>query len=175
MRFKEFQTKCETATGKKRYALAFLLGAAMTLTTPPIGIAPLLLFCVPGLVYLTINAERRESFLSGWAFGSGYFIFGLYWVSAALFVDIGQWGWVLPLSAVAGPAVLAVFYGFIPLLARRWRGEPAAYALAIVAAWSGIEWLRGHVMTGFPWNLPGYSWHWGLPVMQASAVLGFTV
>jgi apolipoprotein N-acyltransferase len=173
MRYREFKQKCEAVAGFRRYALSFLLGAALTLTMPPIGCFPLLLVSVPGLVFLSLNAPTRwKSFLTGWAFGAGYFIFGLYWISAALFVDIAQWGWVLPLSAIAGPAALGLCYGFIPLLARRWRQDEAAYALALAASWAAVEWLRGHLFTGFPWNLPGYAWHWVPPVMQASAVAG---
>ncbi|MEZ0222958.1 MAG: apolipoprotein N-acyltransferase [Alphaproteobacteria bacterium] len=173
MRYATFKTKCEHITGFKKYALAFGLGGLLTFTMPPIGFVPALLVCVPGLVFLSINAPTRwKSFLTGWVFGAGYFIFGLYWISAALFVDLSQWGWALPFSAILGPAVLALFYGFIPLLARRWRQNEPAYALAVCAIWSAIEYLRGHVLTGFPWNMPGYAWHWMLPVLQAASVAG---
>ena len=173
MHYKTFKSKCEHITGVKKYALAFGLGALLTFTMPPIGFFPVLLVSIPGLVFLSINAPTPwKSFLTGWVFGMGYFIFGLYWISAALFVDIAQWGWVLPLSAIVGPSIVALYYGFIPLIARRWRKNEAAYAFAVAAAFAGIEWLRGHLFTGFPWNLPGYAWHWVLPVMQTSSVVG---
>lgn len=173
MRYGEFRKKCEAVSGWQRYALAFLLGAVMTVTLPPVGFVPALLVCVPGLAFLTLNTPTRwKSFFTGWAFGAGYFIFGLYWVSAALFVDIAQWGWALPFSAIAGPTVLGLFYGFIPLMARRWRHDKAAYALAMAVSWGIVEWLRGHLFTGFPWNIPGYAWHWILPVMQSTAFVG---
>lgn len=159
--------------GFRKQALAFLLGAVMTLTLPPLGIFPLLLLCIPAFITLSsASATKGGSFLTGWMFGCGYFIFGLYWVSAALFVDIEQWKWVLPLSLVAGPAVLALFYGFIPLIAHRFRGNASAHALIFVAAFAGIEWIRGHALTGFPWNLAGYTWHHVLPLMQTSAAVG---
>jgi apolipoprotein N-acyltransferase len=171
--FNRFRFTLENMTGFRRYAAAFLLGAAMTAALAPIGLFPVLLLCVPGFLFLARHAPTRgKSFLVGWAFGSGYFIFGLYWISAALFVDIHQWGWVLPLSVIVGPALLALYYGFISLLAHRYRAAPAAHAMAVVAAWSGIEWLRGHLLTGFPWNLAGYAWHWDLPVMQTAAFTG---
>ncbi len=173
MRYSTFKSKCENVRGFRKYALTFALGALMTFTMPPIGFVPALLVCVPGLIFLSINAPTRwKSFLTGWVFGAGYFIFGLYWISAALFVDIAQWGWVLPLSAILGPSVLGLCYGFVPLIARRWRGSEAAYALATAFAWSGVEYLRGHLFTGFPWNLPGYAWHWDLPLLQTASVVG---
>jgi apolipoprotein N-acyltransferase len=145
----------------------------MTLSLPPIGAFFVLLATVPGFIILAQHCKTKTcAFLTGWAFGAGYFIFGLYWISAALFVDIAAWWWVLPLSGILGPAALALFYGFIPLLAWRYRKNDAAYALMTVAAWSLIEWLRGHLFTGFPWNLAGYTWHHVLPVMQANAAIG---
>lgn len=145
----------------------------MTLSMPPIGAFYMLLICVPGFIWLThASKTKRDAFLTGWAFGAGYFILGLYWVSVALFVDIHAWWWVLPLSAIAGPAVVALYYALIPLLAWRYRQDKTAYALMMVAGWALIEWVRGHAFTGFPWNLIGYTWHYFLPVMQANAAFG---
>jgi len=173
MNLSAFQSRIETFTGFKKYAAAFGLGALMTLSTPPIGAFYILLLCVPGIIWLTrANTSKTQSFLAGWAFGSGYFIFGLYWISMALFVDIHQFWWVLPLSGIVGPVALALFYGFIPLLAWRYRRSESAYALMLAGGWTLIEWVRGHVLTGFPWNLPGYTWHYFPAVMQTSAAVG---
>jgi apolipoprotein N-acyltransferase len=167
------KAKLSSLTGFKKYAAAFVLGALMTLSAPPAGAFFVLLLCVPGFVWLArSSATKKEAFFIGWAFGAGYFIFGLYWISRALFVDIQQFWWVLPLSAIIGPAIIALYYSLIPLLAWRYRKNEAAYALMIVLAWSAIEWVRGHAFTGFPWNLPGYSWQYVLPVMQANAAIG---
>lgn len=154
-------------------AISFLSGTAMVLTLPPVNFFLLLFACVPAFILTARNAATRwRAFFVGWAFGCGFFIFGLYWVSAALFVDIEQWKWVLPLSLVLGPSVLAIFYGFIPLLAHRSKENTPAYALIFIAAWSGIEWVRGHILTGFPWNLAGYTWSDLIFMMQFSAYAG---
>jgi apolipoprotein N-acyltransferase len=163
----------ESLKGFKKYAAAFGLGALMTLSTAPIGASYILLLCVPGIIWLARACKtKRAAFLTGWAFGAGYFVFGLYWVSVALFVDIQEFWWVLPFSVVAGPVALALFYGVIPLAAWRYRKNETAHALMLVAGWAGIEWVRGHVFTGFPWNLPGQTWHYLLPVMQVNAAVG---
>lgn len=173
MKFTGIFKRMETLTGFKKYATAFLLGAAMVLAMPPIGAFPVMLVSVPGFITLARYCEKKyQSFLTGWAFGAGYFIFGLYWVSWAMTVDLAQFGWALPFSLVLGPAALGLLFGFIPLLARRWSAVEAAHALAFVAAWSGIEWLRGHMLTGFPWNLPGYAFDQVLSLMQPAAFVG---
>ena len=173
MNFLKFKSHLQDLRGFKKYAAAFGLGALLTLTTPPLGIFPLLFLIVPGFATLARSSPTRfKAFATGWAFGSGYFIFGLYWVSAAMFVDIGEWAWAIPFSGILGPVVLALFYGVIPLLARPFVRNGAAHALAIAAAWSLVEYARGHVLTGFPWILPGYAWDWVLPVMQTAAFTG---
>ncbi|MCK5658893.1 MAG: apolipoprotein N-acyltransferase [Alphaproteobacteria bacterium] len=173
MKLNSIQSSISSLTGVKKYATAFGLGVFMTLAMPPIGAFYVLLVCVPGIIWLTRQSKTKsEAFLTGWAFGAGYFIFGLYWISFALFVDIGTWWWVLPLSAIAGPAVLALYYALIPLVIWRYRTHEAAYALMLVAGWSMIEWVRGHALTGFPWNLSGYTWHYFPSIMQTNALIG---
>lgn len=171
--FLPLKSRLQSLTGLKKYAAAFGLGALMTLSTPPIGAFYVLLVCVPGMIWLAQSAAtKKQAFLTGWAFGAGYFIFGLYWVSFALFVDIHEWWWVLPLSVVAGPTVLALYYALIPLLGWRYRAHEAVHTLMLVTGWAAVEWVRGHALTGFPWNLAGYTWHYFLPVMQANATIG---
>ncbi len=173
MNFLKFKSHLQDLRGFKKYAAAFGLGAALTLTTPPIGAFPLLFLIVPGFATLARSSPTRfKTFATGWAFGSGYFIFGLYWVSFAMLVDISEWAWALPFSLILGPIVLALFYGVIPLLARPFSKSGASYALAFAAAWSLVEYARGHVLTGFPWILPGYAWDWVLPLMQVAAFTG---
>lgn len=167
------QKRLEALTGFRKYAAAFGLGAVTTLAMPPAGLFFVMLLTVPGFIWLARNSKTKlETFSVGWAFGAGYFIFGLYWVSVALFVDIQQFWWVLPLSAVVGPVVLALYYGLIPLLGWRYRDDETVYAFMFAGDWALIEWVRGHALTGFPWNLPGQAWQHVLPVMQANAVLG---
>ena len=152
----------------------FSAGAFAVLAMPPIGFFPILLFCLP--VFYILGCERaptlRSGFMRAWAFGAGYFIFGLYWISYALFVDFEKFKWVLPFSLMIGPAAFALLYGLIPPFAHIFKKLRCHPALAFVISFSAIEYVRGHVLTGFPWNLIGYSWDHVLPLMQISAWIG---
>jgi len=173
IKINNIKLKISNLTGIKKYIAAFLTGTLMTLAMPPIGAFYILLICVPVFIILTESSKtKKDAFLIAWAFGAGYFIFGLYWISFALFVDIKSFYWVLPLSAIIGPVILALFYGFIPLIAWRYKSNRIIYGLMIIISWSSIEWVRGHIFTGFPWNLIGYSWEYILPVMQINSVVG---
>jgi apolipoprotein N-acyltransferase len=39
-------------------------------------------------------------------------------------------------------------------------------------SWSLAEWLRGHLLSGFPWNLAGYIWTVADEPLQAASVVG---
>src|SRR6202021_3340786 len=94
---------------------------------------------------------------TGWWFGFGYFLAGLYWVGFAFLVDAPTFGWLLPIAVVGLPAGLALFTAFGVAIARLLWTRGAARILAPARALTAAEWLRGHVLTGFPWHAYGYA------------------
>lgn len=167
--------------GLRRHGIAFLLGALAAAALPPVDLTPVLIISFSGLVWLLDGAHgRREAFGVGWSFGFGFFVAGLYWIAASLFVDIASFWWLLPFAVMGVPAGLAIFTGLASLAAfvlcrwMRWRGVARVLALAVL--WAGAEWLRGHVLSGLPWNLVGYAWSGGFPgsiaMLQTTSLVG---
>ena len=108
------------------------------------------------------RADARA--IAGWWFGFGYFLAGLYWIGHAFLVDAKTFGWLLPFAVIGLPAGLALFTRSALALARLlWTRGPARM-LALAVALTVAEWLRGHLLTGFPWNAFGYAltgrWCW---------------
>jgi len=172
--------------GWRRYLAAFLLGAIAVLALPPfnmlpVNFLPVLLVSFPGLVWLTDgNTGYRSAFALGWSFGFGFFVAGLYWIAAALFVDIAHFWWLVPFAVAGVPAGLAIFTGLALLvsygLCRVLRLGGTGRVLALVFCWCAAEWLRGHILTGFPWNLIGYAWSGSFPgalaLLQLASLTG---
>ena len=165
----------------RRYGLAFLLGVAAAATMPPLDLTPLLAVAFPGLLWLDDgSAGPGASFRLGWVFGFGFFLAGLYWIAAALFVDLDRFWWLVPFAAAGLPAGFAIYVGLAllaaSLVARTLHLPPAARAFAFAVAWSAAEWVRGHAFTGLPWNLIGYAWSGGFPgagaMLQSVALVG---
>jgi apolipoprotein N-acyltransferase len=158
--------------GWRRYALAFALGAATTLTLPPVYFFPLGFVTFPALLWLLDGAPRRRAaFALGWWFGFGYFAIGLYWIGNALLVFAAKYAFLLPFASAGLPAALAVFIGLATTIA--WQGRaPFERAILFAIAWVVAEWLRGHILTGFPWNLIGYAWTGSDAMLQSAALLG---
>src|SRR5579875_1772391 len=135
---------------------------------PPIDLTPLLAVAFPGLLWLDEgSAGPGASFALGWAFGCGFFLAGLYWIAAALFVDLRDFWWLVPVAALGLPVVLALYSGAAlaatHLATRHLRLPPAARVCAFAICWTIAEWIRGHAFTGFPWNLIGYAWAGAFP------------
>jgi len=176
-------------TGWRRYGLAFLLGvvlaAAMPLpgigSLPPLNLVLVIFIAFPGLLWLDEGSRGVwASARLGYVFGLGFFLAGMYWVAAALFVDIGSFWWALPFAALGLPAFLA-FWPAAALLVTavggsRLRLLPDARLCLFAVAWCAAEWGRGHAFTGLPWNLVGYAWSGGFPgslaVLQSTAWVG---
>lgn len=167
--------------GWKRLAAAGAAGGLATLALPPAHVLPLLWIAFPALLWLLRGSDgtRRPSwtaFWTGWWFGFVHFTLGLYWISVALWVDIGRFWWAVPLAVGGLPALLSVFVGAAAAAhtwaRRRLRLTGAAEALTFAVLWTLAEWLRGHLFTGFPWNLIGYGWTAVQPVLQTTALVG---
>jgi apolipoprotein N-acyltransferase len=168
-------------SGWRRYGLAFLLGIAAAAAMPPTDLAPLLAVAFPGLLWLDDGSTTpAASFALGCAFGFGFFLAGLYWIAAALFVDIARFWWLVPFAVAGLPALFALYVGLallaVHLAARYLRLPATARVFAFAVAWSVAEWVRGHALTGFPWNLVGYAWSGGFPgaiaLLQSVAWVG---
>jgi len=160
-------------TGWRRAGLAVVLGGLAALALPPIGLVPLLAVSFTGLVWLCDGAARRRAvFWVGWWFGLGFFVAGLYWIGVAFLVDAARFGWMIPFAVVGLSAYLAIFCGLATLGARLVAPSGAGRVLALAAAWTVAEWLRGTVLTGFPWNLVGSAWTVSDAMLQPAAAIG---
>lgn len=159
---------------KKRALTAFLAGSLCVQAMPPACLWLLLGIGLP-LLYILLSTTRspKTAFLECWLFAFAYFGFSLIWIGNALLVDGNPFSWVWPFAIAGLPALLALFYGLcgamlsLLIKVRSWAGW-----LAFVAAISFTEWVRGHIFTGFPWNLLGYAWNENLALSQSTALFG---
>ena len=148
----------------------FFAGALMDLALAPFYLAPVLLFSFPVLyVKLTEAKTGRQAFWSGWWFGFGYYVFGLYWVSNSLLVDL-RFAWLIPFAICLIPAAIALFTGTATYLFKRSKTKnPALLAVFWVAA----EYVRGYFpFGGFPWNNIGDSGLFSIYFVQVAALGG---
>ena len=144
----------------------------------PFDAWPVLFITFPILVWLIDGAGDRgwdgiaAAAAIGWWFGFGYFLAGLYWIGYAFLVDAPTFGWLLPIAVIGLPAVLAIYTALGVALARVLWPRGALRILALGVCLTASEWLRGHLLTGFPWNAIGYALTAPLALAQAASVFG---
>ena len=165
------------ARGLRRLAIAVGLGAAGALAFEPFEAFPLLLLSYAGVVLLfdgaAMSSHRfRRAAAIGWAYGFGFFLVGLYWIGYAFLVDAQEHAWELPFVAVLLPSGFAIFFAAAALLCMLKWGPGVQRIFVFAFAFSFVEWLRGHILTGFPWNLPAYGWGVSTALLQSASVFG---
>ena len=160
-------------TGWRRAAALILLGAVAALALPPFHILPLLILAFPPLFWaIEASARLRGAFWSGFWFALGHFTAGLYWIAHSMLLDPLRFGWMIPFAVCGLAALLGLFVGAAALATRAWPRAGASRIIVFAVAWVVGEWLRGWVMSGFPWNLIGYSWAVFDPMMQPASIVG---
>jgi len=160
-----------------RGPLAALAGVLIAIGLPPLGWWPLAFLGFPLFLVLLQTGRGpgwRSSFGLGWAFGLGYFALAFHWIGYAFFVDAGTYLWMMPFMLGILSGGMAVYWGIAAVLARRFGGSGLPLVLTFAAALAGVEWLRGHLFTGFPWAAPGLLADGMGGVAQAASVIGMT-
>lgn len=157
-----------------RAVLALVAGAAMALALPPFALTPLVFLAFPAFLLLLDTAKtRKNAFAVGFWFGFGHFLLLLHWIVLALFTDVDKYAALMPV-ALFGPALaLAPLTGLAGLATFLLSPKGSARrAICLTAAWSLAEWLRGHILTGFPWMPVGHVWDPVLPMWQTASLWG---
>jgi apolipoprotein N-acyltransferase len=164
--------------GWKRAAIALAGGALSALAMAPFNAWPILLVTFPVMVWLIDGAGAGRwrgvpaAAMAGWWFGLGYFVPGLYWIGYAFLVDASTFAWLMPFAVLGLPAYLALFTAIGFALARLIWTRDASRVLALASTLTLSEWLRGHVLTGFPWNAFGYALTEPLALAQTASLIG---
>jgi apolipoprotein N-acyltransferase len=160
-------------TSWRRNALAFALGTLMTLTLAPFFIFPLLFVSFSGLYLLVDSATTpRRRFLDGWWWGWGFYMTSLYWFCVALLTDAEAFAWLIPFALFGLTGVIAIYAGIACWLMSFVRARGTTRWLAFGMIWMLVEYARGHLFTGFPWNLMGYSFGFSGASLQMASLIG---
>jgi apolipoprotein N-acyltransferase len=148
-------------------------GVLMTLTLPPIFLLPLLIpaFCV---LYWLIDAapSSKRAFADGWWWGMGWHVTGLYWFCIALLTDPEKFAWLIPFTLIGLNAVIALYAGLACWLWKRIKVGGLTGILMFSLVWTIVEYARGHLFSGFPWNLAGYSFTASDALLQMASLVG---
>lgn len=111
----------------------------------------------------------RGAFGLGWLAGFAYFFVSCWWVAEAFLVNAEAHAWMAPLAASLLPAGLAIFWGGATAAYRRLASAGVERVFLFAALFIVFEWLRGHILSGLPWNPAGATWPAGSAPSQFAA------
>jgi len=157
------------------YFYIIFLGAISSYSLPPYNYF-IINFITFSLFFIFIFKKRTISdkffFQYGWYFGFGYFLFSLYWVTISLTFD-QDFKFLIPIVIILLPAFLAIFYGLITYFFSIFFSKNVITSFFIFSILFGIlEFIRGSILTGFPWNLISFSFSKSNYFIQALSIIG---
>ena len=165
---------------KKRYIeIVFLifLGVATSISLPPYNYLIINFFTFSAFFIFLFkkskNIQNKKTFFFyGWFFGFGYFLVSLYWIPISLSFD-QNFKFLIPITIFLIPAFLAIFYGIVSLCFIILKPKKIVNSFFTFSLIFGIlEFIRGSILTGFPWNLIAYSFSDHLEILSITSIIG---
>ncbi len=155
------------------FFLPVLSGILLALSFPKADISVLAWVALAPLLYSISEKPPRQSFKEGFVAGAVFYAISLSWVVIVM-RQYGGLGFIPSLSLLlALSAYLALYVGAFALLysnARAYAGQASIFLAPVF--WAALELLRNYALSGFPWNLLGYSQHQNLPIIQIADITG---
>lgn len=158
-------------TSIQNWVLALLSGLLLTASFPKLAWYPLAWLAWVPLLMAIRSSTWGESFRLGFSAGLVHYLSLLYWMVHTMhhYGHLPLWQCVPILVLMA--AYLATYTG---LLCAWVNTRPASLATLVLFPVVGValEYVRAHFLTGFPWELLGYSQFRHLPMIQIADILG---
>ncbi len=137
--------------------LALVAGLVLTFAYAPFSFWPLAFVSVATLCALTYKQPTKTAAWYGFVFGLGWFGAGISWVH----VSISQFGGLPIIASIALMALLVCYLALYPALALAMTGwaykRTGSWFAPLLLSFACAEWLRGKLLTGFPWLSFGYT------------------
>ena len=159
------------------YLLPFCLGLLTVLSFQPFNLSFINFFLLPIFFLLIVYVRKRSKsvyrkkpyrknlFLIGFVFGLGFYLSGIFWIAYSLTFD-DNFKFLIPFAVILIPLFLSLFTGLTTLIAGQFLSYNFSSLLLFSVSFALSDYIRGKILTGFPWNLWGYSWSWFTEVLQ---------
>ncbi len=154
-----------------------LLGTFTSFSLPPFNYV-MINFLTFSLFYIFLikksetNKNKKFFLFYGWLFGFGYFVSNLYWISISLTFD-ENYKFLVPFTILLVPAFLALFYALVSYLFIILKPKKNLSSFFLFSSIFGlVEFIRGSILTGFPWNLIAYSFSNQIEILNITTIIG---
>jgi apolipoprotein N-acyltransferase len=150
------------------YFIPFIIGSLTILSFEPFNLTFINLIIFPIFFFLIVFINKKTKtiyrkkpykknlFIYGLAFGFGFYLSGISWITNSLTFD-ENFKILIPFALLFIPLFLSLFVGLLTLFVGPYLKLDLPSLLLFSASFSFSDYLRAHVLTGFPWNLWAYS------------------
>ena len=161
----------------------FVLGALTVFSFQPFNFSFINFIVLPIFFYLTVYIKkkskstfrkkpfRKNLFIFGTAFGFGYYLSGIHWITHSLTFD-ENFKILIPFGLIFIPLFLSLFFSLITLIIGPFLNLNFLSLLLFSGSLAFSDYLRANILTGFPWNLWIYSFSWSPEIIQILNILG---
>ncbi len=165
------------------YFIPFIIGSLSVFSFQPFNFTIVNFFILPTFFYLLIFIKKRSKstyrkkpykknlFIFGTAFGFGFFLSGIYWITNSLTFD-ENFRIFIPFSLILIPLFLSLFFSLPTLMIGPYLNLKFSSILLFAGSFAFSDYLRSKILSGFPWNLWSYSFSWALEIIQILNIIG---
>ena len=165
------------------FIFPLILGGLTVLSFQPFNLFFINFFSLPLLFFTIIYVKKKSKstyrkkpffknlFILGSSFGFGFFFFGIFWIVHSLTFD-QTFRVLIPFSLILIPLFLSLFYSIPIVLIGNFCEKKLSSIILISLAFSLSDYIRGKILTGFPWNIWSYSFSWSIESLQILKIIG---
>ena len=165
------------------YLLPFLLGCLTVFSFQPYNLSLINFILLPIFFLLIVYVNKksksfyrkkpfkRNLFILGFVFGFAFFLSGIFWIANSLTFD-DNFKILIPFAVILIPAFLALFTGMTILIVGKFLSYNFSSLILFSFSLSLSDYIRGKILTGFPWNLWSYSLSWFTEILQIINLIG---
>lgn len=158
---------------KRDLFLAFLSGILTALSFPKFNLPFLAWISLIPLLYVLLKYKPKQSFFLGLVAGFSHFALLIYWIPSVP-AHYGNVSILLSfLIYIIFVLYLSLYWGFFSLVFSKIKLSFPQFVFVLTPfLWVSFEYILTHLLTGFPWELLGYSQFKNLPLIQLASVTG---
>ena len=165
------------------YLAPFILGSLTVLSFEPFNLTIVNFLIFPTFFYLLVYINKKSKgvyrkkpykknlFIFGLVFGFGFYLCGVSWITNSLTFD-ENFKFLIPFAFILIPLFLSLFLGITTLIIGPYLRLNSISILIFSGSLSFSDYLRAHVLSGFPWNLWAYSTATLNEILQIVNIIG---
>ena len=165
------------------YLLPFCLGLLTVFSFQPYNLSFINFVILPIFFLLIVYVGKRSKnvyrekpyrknlFIIGFIFGFSFYLSGIFWIAYSLTFD-DNFKFLIPFAIILIPLFLGLFTGITTLIVGQFLSYNVSSIFLFAGSFALSDYVRGKILTGFPWNLWSYSWSWLAEILQILNLFG---